>query len=262
MKDPAPEPVRAQTERLWPGWDEKRPEQFKKKPVYRRGWFLRSVLVTVVVVTLVSAVATIFFLRWRRDHLADLARQQRGLESFVHSEDFAIFARGADAQLLAMLNFVVAHPVDTRTLLPEVVAWENAHHALPWTLSIPSLPVSAAADAARVTDATRHLAHLLVERDLRFDRVRRANGRRLFLHLLEPQATLFVEAAPEKNFPRLYSDRRLQELALGAYAAHTHTDATIADVEESFVLYAMIGPALWRAIEADEAARRSPPPPR
>jgi hypothetical protein len=229
--------------------DAKIPETIRiRKPLHRRSWFRRIAFCLACAAGLAAAAALGAFTRWHDERLADLARQQRSLDAFVRSDEFAAFARAADAQVLATLNFIVARPAETAAALPAVAAWERAHGALPWTLQLTPLPVSAAAQPARILAAGRSASALLVRHGFAFDDPQRAIARRLFLRTLAPFLREFLQRSPENDLSAFFLDRRLQENALAAFAARA--DGTVSDAERLFALYAAVGPRMWQAIDA------------
>src|SRR4051794_35397215 len=49
--------------------------------------------------------------QWRQAQLAELEAQRHCLQTFLGSEEFAQFARVADAQFVALNNFIATQPV-------------------------------------------------------------------------------------------------------------------------------------------------------
>ncbi len=228
-------------------WDAKDPEILVKKPFYRRAWFLRFLFASMCAIGLLLVAGLWRLNEWHKERAVDFTRQQEHVAAFVVTDEFKAFARAADAQLLATLNYIVARPEQARTLLPGVAAWENAHHTLPWTLQLSALPVSSPPE--RILAASQDACTLLAARDFEFNDARRAGARRLFVHLLVPYLSRFVTRQPEYEFSAVATDRRLQEQLLVAYANHFPSPASTSEVERLFVLYAAIGPDMWRTIE-------------
>ncbi len=228
-------------------WDAKDPVIHVKKPFYRRVWFLRLLFISMCAMGLPLVAGLWRLNEWHKERAADFIRQQQHVAAFAATDDFKAFARAADAQVLATLNYIVARPERTRTLLPNVASWENAHHALPWTLHLSALPVLSPPE--RILAASRDASTLLAARDFEFDDARRFEARRLFVHLLLPYLFHFVTHQPEYDFSTVATDRRLQEQLLVAYANHFPAPASTSEVERLFVLYAAIGPDMWRTIE-------------
>lgn len=229
-------------------WADKTEEVLRKKPVYLRGWFIRLMVALLVGFLIAGAVGGAVLYRWHREQKAELARQRRGVEAFVLSPAFAAFARETDTQLVATLNFAALQPEISGPLLPAIAATEKARRQLPWPVELPPLPVSTAEHPARVHAAARAATDLLAGRGLTFDGPRIAEARRLFLRLLAPHARNFVAANPGADFPALFLDRRMQDVVLQAYAARG--GGTLAETERTFVFYSIVGPALWREIDA------------
>ena len=127
-------------------WDAKDPEILVKKPFYLRSWFLRLFFGLICATGLLLVAALWRLDEWHKERAADFIRQQEHVAAFVATDEFKAFARAADAQILATLNYIVARPAQTRTLLPDVAAWENARHTLPWTLQLSAFSAPSAHD--------------------------------------------------------------------------------------------------------------------
>lgn len=230
------------------GWAEKTDEILVKKPLYRRSWFLKLMLVLSLIVVAAGAVVGAFLYKWHREQQAELARQRRSVEAFVASPAFTAFAREADAQLLASLNYATLRPEIVGALLPEIAAAEKARHLVPWPVELPLQPVHTAEHPARVRTATRVATDLLAERGYVFDDARIADARRVFLRLLTPHARIFLTENTGSAFPALFLDRRMQNIVLTAYAERG--GGTLAETERAFVFYSIVGPVMWQELEA------------
>jgi hypothetical protein len=237
------------------GWGDKLPEDvvFAAKPLYRRHWFRRLMFVLACVAGLALAVALAVFVRSQQDQWVELRAQRNSLGRFLQSDEFAAFSADADRQLVAAFNYIVVQPRSAAALFPAVAAWETAHRLPSWTAQQLPLPVSAAEQPARVARTGRDLGVLLVRRGFVFDEPRRAEARRLFLRLLAPHLQAFLRRAPDNGFNALQVDRGLQELALAAYAARAAPEFGALDAERLFVLYAIVGPPMWREIDRQSA---------
>lgn len=230
------------------GWAEKCGEIRVKKPVYRRQWFRRLVVSLGLLAAGTSTIGGLLLLRWHRAQGEELARQRRGVEAFVLSPAFAGFARETDTQLVAAFNFAALRPEIAGPLLPEIAAAEKARHDLPWPIELAPLPDSAAEHPARVRAALRAATDLLAERGLAFDGTRIADARRVFLRLVLPHARGFLTGHAGAAFPALVLDRGMQDVVLAAYAARG--GGTREEVERTLVFYSLVGPALWRELDA------------
>lgn len=245
---PATHAPRPPATALAAGWADKSTETLVRKPFYRRKRFLQFALTGLLVLVTAGVVGGLFLYRWHREQQDDLARQRRGVEAFVRSAAFERFARKADAQFVAALNFTAVRSEVAGGLLPEIAAAEQARHQMPWALELPPLPVSIAAQPARVHLALRDATDLLARRGLAFDAARLADARRVFLRVLAPDARAFVAENARADFPALFLDRRMQDIALSAYAARA--GGTVADCEHAFAFYSLVGPAMWREIHS------------
>lgn len=251
---------RAGSGQLNPEWNTKAVELRIKKPLHRRTWFRRTALV-LGLLTLVGGGSAAFVLRdWHREQLAELARQRRGVDAFLRSDEFAAFSREVDAQFLAAINFTVTRPDAVRNLWPVAIEFERRQNILPWHLELLPLPVSTTREPARIAAAMDHLGSLLTRRGVVFDEAAQEQGRLLFLRLLGPQMENFLRRAPEHAFPSIGVDRALQERMVLAYAARTRENVSPADALRPFAIYAVIGPPLWN--ELDQVRAKLPPPPR
>jgi hypothetical protein len=230
-------------------WHAKSGEILVKKPLHRRSWFRRTLLVLLLLGVTGGGVIGWIVYDWHREQLADLARQRRGIEIFIRSSEFAAFGREADDQLVAMINFAVARPLVVRNLWPAIAEHERAHRQLPWALELSPLPVSTAQDPYRVAAAVKQLDSLLVQRGFVPPETAPAEARRVFLRLLTPQILAFTQRAPEHAFPALALDANLQNLLLTAYAARSDSATPLADSERTFIFYAAIGREMWKEIE-------------
>lgn len=233
------------------GWAEKTDEILVKKPLYRRAWFRRLMLILLLIGLAAGAVVGAFLYKWHREQQAELARQRRSVEAFVASPAFVAFAREADAQLVATINFATLRPEVTGGLLPEIAAAEKARHQTPWPIELAPLPVSTAEHPARVRAAVLPAIDLLAQRGLAFDETRIADARRVFLRLLTPHARIFLAENTSTSFPALFLDRRMQNIVLTAYA--TRGGGTLAEIERAFVFYSIVGPAMWQELGTESA---------
>lgn len=238
------------------GWSEKTDEILVKKPVYLRGWFLKLMLVLSLIIVAAGAVVGAFLYKWHREQQAELTRQRRSVEAFVASPAFAAFAREADAQLLASLNYSTLRPETVGPLLPDIAAAEKARHQVPWPVELPLLSVQTKEHPARVRAATQAATDLLAQRGLAFDGERIAAARRVFLRLVIPHARTFLAENTSASFPALFLDRRMQNILLTAYAERG--GGTLAETERAFVFYSIVGPAMWREIETMPAPPAAP----
>ena len=229
------------------GWAAKIPEDVAKLPFYRRAWFRRSLFCFACVAGLTLAAGFWRLNELHRERAADFARSQLQVTVFASSDEFKAFAHAADAQLLAMLNYIVARPDQTGALLTDVAAWEKAHRTLPWTLQLSSLPVSSPPE--RMLAASREACTLLVARGFVFDDRQRTTARGLFVHVLSPYLAQFVRRHSEYDLAPVLTERRLQEQLMVAYAGHFAPPAATGDIERLFALYAVIGPDMWRTID-------------
>lgn len=241
-------PARADAPALQPGWADKSTELLKRKPIYRRTWFIRSVVAAVVIALVAGGIAGLFLYRWHRQQQAELAGQRRSVEAFTRSAAFAAFTREADAQIIATLNFTSLRPELIGGLLPEIAAAEKSRHQVPWPLELPPVPVSASTQPARVRAAALAATDLLAGRGFTFDQARTTEARRTFLRLLTPHARTFLAENTGSAFPALFLDRRMQDIALGAYASRA--GGSVADAERIFAFYALVGPSMWNELQA------------
>ncbi len=201
---------------------------------------------------LLGAVALGMFRNWHDTQEADLARQRRCFAVFLQSEEFAQFARAADAQFVALNNFIATQPAVARDTLPEAKAFEQAHRVMPWTTEVLPLPVSVSAQPMRVLAAHRTINVLLAQRGCRLshDATGQA-GRQLLLRLLAPAMQTFLRRQTGNAFPAVAFDHAMQDAAFAAFAQRHGVDACVHDAERMFALYAKIGPAMWHAIEQE-----------
>lgn len=237
---PDPTTFRPSPERYWPGWDAKNAEEYRKKPLYRRSWFVRTVVTSAISAVFFGLIGSVLLVRRQRERAAEYARQQHGLAHFLQSREFASFSRSADAQLLALINFIAAHPVDSRKRLPEVLAWEDTHNAKPWTDTVAPIADAAPADIARLAAPSRALLQILTAHGFVLTDEQRNFARRQALRLLAPYKDSFTASAPENGFSRIWSDVGLQDKFLGTIAART--GLTIAEIEALFYLQGTLGP--------------------
>jgi hypothetical protein len=252
MESPAPDPSpRPNARALQPGWADKSVEVFKRKPLYRRRWFVRLVVILALLGLGGGGVVGLYLYRWHRQQQAELDGQRRSVEAFVRSPSFESFAREADAQLVAALNFVTLRPDIAGGLLPDIAAAEKAGHQVPWALEISPLPVSTANHPARVRMSVLTATGLLAERGFVFDQPRMAEARRILLRLLTPHARVFLAENTGSSFPALFLDRRMQEIVVDAYAARA--GGTPEETEKAFIFYSLVGPALWKEIDGKTA---------
>ena len=228
-------------------------------PLLHRPWFRLLLSGGTIATGLAAAIALGFFNRWHDDRLTEMARQRNGLAAFLRSAEFGRFVQAADAQLVATLNFVAARPQEAQDLLPAVAARDKLRREMPWPLEVRPLPVSAATDPVRVAQTGREVTALLARRGHVVDEAARKSARQLFLQTLAPFAQEFAQRHPDNApFAALALDRAMQEQALAAYAAHHGPGAGVAATERLFSFYAAVGPAMWRAIEADRVAAARP----
>lgn len=238
-------PQRPDATALQSGWADKSDEIFKRKPLWRRDWFIRLAIVLGLLAVAVGGVGSLFLYRWHREQQADLARQRHRVEAFVQSPVFAAFAREVDAQFVATLNFAVLRPEVASSLLPDIAAAEKARHQVPWAIELSPVPVSTVENPARVQAAMRTATDLLAQRGFDFSS-RATETRRTFLRLLAPHVRTFSEGGNGADFPALFLDRSMQRIVLEAYARRA--GGTVQDAEHAFAFYALVGPALWREI--------------
>ena len=235
-----------------------------KIPLLRRSWVRRLLFILGCLAGVGAAVALGFFNRWHDGRASEAAQQRSCLQSFLHSAEFAQFARAMDDQLVRTVNFIAARPLEAHALLPQIAARDKEQREVPWTLQVLPLPVSAVADPAKVAAASRQVSALLAQRGQVMDEPTRKAARLLFLRSVQPFAQRFVERHPGNVFDSIAFDRSMQEEALTAFAAYHGTPATALEAERFFTFYAAIGPTLWQAIERERAAQAAapaPPPP-
>jgi hypothetical protein len=238
-------------------WAEKLPEDRLKRriePLHRRRGVRVFVFCFLGAAALGLAVALAFFNRWHDERRLELARQRASFDTFLRSAEFGAFARAMDAQLVAMNNFIVARPAEVRALLPAVAAFETAQRVPAWPVEVMPLPISAAREPPRVARAIRAINSLLAARGHRPDAATRDTARRLCVQTLAPYMQAYLRREPAADFHALFIDRPMQEAALAAFAAHLAAGVSVAEAERFFVLYAIVGPALWRALEAEKTA--------
>lgn len=247
MSEPSSNRGRSGTGHFARGWAAKIPEDSAAKPLFQRPWFRRTLFAVACAAGLLAAAGLWRLKELYRQREADFDRQQLHVAVFASSDEFKAFTHAADAQLLAMLNFIVARPDQVHALLPNVAAWEKEHHAMPWTVQLSTLPVSAPPE--RMLAASRNACGLLAARGFAFDQAQRAPGHRLFVHLLTPYLGQFLKRHPEYDLTGVPTNLRQQEQLFVAYANHFSPPATISDAERLFALYATIGPDMWKTIE-------------
>ena len=236
--------------RLTDDWGDKAAETIRRKrPLYRRTWFRRSLLGLFVAGGLAGAVGLGKLDTWHAGQRAAFEAEWLQVADFVASDEFAAFARAADAQIVAALNFVVARPKAAAAVAPAAAAWERAHHELSWTLLLSPLPVSAAREPGRIFAAGRTAATLLARHSFAWDERIRESGRALMLRLLAPYARDFVKKSPEYALRELWRDRRLQEQVLTAFGRRSGSLTPRADAERLFAFYALVGPDMWDEID-------------
>lgn len=228
-------------------WDAKSEEILVKKPLLHRRGVQQFMIACFSAFGLLAVLAILRIDSRLSDRAVDFAHNQRSVAAFCRSDEFSAFARSLDAQFLATLNFVVARPAAAGALLPEISAWEKSHHEVPWALQLQVLPISA--EPTRIFSAGRDACALLASRGFVFDEARRLEGRRLFVHLLEPYEAAYFRRMPENMFSGLNTDGPLRDQILGAYADHVSAAATNGDVERLAVLYTKFGPGMWSEID-------------
>lgn len=224
-------------------------------PIHQRLWVRQVLFGLACAAGLAGAVALGLLDKWREAQQADLARQRQCLETFLHSAEFAAFARATDVQLVALNNFISARPAVAQAALPEMKAFEQAHRLLPWVTEVLPLPIFAAATPARVLAAHHTIAVLLARRGHRLEPAAERAGRDLMLRLATAHARTFLQRTPDNDFTALGLERGMQEAMLGAFGAHYGPGAGAREAERIFALYAQIGPAMWRIIEQEGAGR-------
>jgi hypothetical protein len=243
-------PPRQGSGQLAAGWGDKEAETLRRKRAfYHRTWFRRIALGLLVVTGLAGAIGLWKLDTWHAERRATVEAERSHLAAFVASDEFAQFARAADAQLVAVLNFASARPDSAAAALPAVAAWEKAHGELPWALQLRQLPVSAASRPDRVAAAGRDAARLLARHSFVWDEPTRLAGRKVFLRLLSPYAGAFVRRAPESSLRIFWTEPSLQDEALAAFGARSGSPTPRADAERLFAFYALVGPAMWSEIE-------------
>ncbi len=234
-------------------WADKGDESPLITPVHERLWVRVLISSIICVVGLAGVGAIAWFNHWHDARLAELARQRHCLQAFLHSPEFAQFVRAMDEQTVATLNYISARPAETHALLPALAERDKARRAIPWTQQVLPLPIATASEPVKVAAATRRVHALLVERGYVFDEAARKSARQLFLRTLVPFAQRFIQREPSNVFHAVFLDRTMQEEALAVFARHHGAQATVADTERFFSLYAVVGPALWKAIESERA---------
>jgi hypothetical protein len=248
-------PPRQGSGQLAAGWGDKEAETLRRKRAfYHRTWFRRIALGLLVVTGLAGAIGLWKLDTWHAERRAAVEAERSHLAAFVASDEFAQFARGADAQLVAVLNFASARPDSAAAALPAVAAWEKAHHEVTWALQLTPLPVSAARQPDRIAAAGREATALLARHGFTWDDDARRAGRRLFLQMLAPFARTFGDRAPENALHELWRDRGLQDEALAAYGARMASATPREDAERLFGYYALVGPAMWQVLTASAPA--------
>src|SRR5205814_1118377 len=153
---------------------------------------------------------------------------------------FTQFVRTADAQLVALNNFIAAQPAAARAALPEVEALEQREHRPSWTLDTMPLPISTAAEPARVAAAQRALGAQLAQRGFRFDPAAERASRQLFIRLLSPHVRAFLQRTQARGFNALALDATMQDEVLAAFAMRHGASSGRHDIERMFVLYTRV----------------------
>jgi hypothetical protein len=227
-------------------------------PFYRAKWLL-WVALSLVVASLLGLGATLWLARRARDaRITEIASQRRCLQTFLSSNEFKQFSRTADAELVALYNFIAVRPETAQAALPDLSGVESRLHLLPWAKEVEPMPVSAAGEPEKILAEQLAIDHLFSQRDYRFDPATEHAARMLFLRVLAPQVKAFQHRAPENGFDALAVDRSLQDLALTTFAARHGAGADVQTALHMFSLYARIGPAMWAAIDRDlELQKRS-----
>jgi hypothetical protein len=218
------------------------------EPWWSLPWVRRTAFAFACIAGLGLALGLAVFNRWHDDQLAELAGQRRSLDAFLRSEEFATFARSADAQLAALNNFIAARPAEIRALLPEVSARESALREVGWIFDVQPLPLSAAHDPGQVYRAQSRLLTRLARDGWRWGEAERRSARAHFVRLLTPAAVTYLRRSRGDDFPALALDRAMQEAALAAFAALHGPGASALRTERMFGLHASIGPAMFRAV--------------
>ena len=257
---PNPDPDRARrgTGHLADAWDAKLADDVVvgfKLPWYRRWWTRRLLFVAGIAAGLALVAALGLFSRWHEDRLAELTRQRQCLNVFLRSDEFAQFSREMVRHLVALHNYLIVHRTETHAMLPSVVAREKEQRLMPWVLQISPLPVSAAGRPADAVQSNREIGTLLAQRGFVFDESLRRSARMMLLRVLAPFMRAFVEREPGNAFPAIVMDRSMQDAVLASFANHVGPQASNAEVERMFSLYAQFGPSLWSAIEKERTMK-------
>ncbi len=227
------------------------------KPLHRRRWVRLLVFCFACATGLAGAGALAWFNQWHDGRLAEMERQRHCLQAFLHSPEFTSYVRAMDDQFVATLNFISVRPLEVHPLLAEIAARDKARHEMPWTMQVMPLPISSATDPARIAQAGQRVNALLVQHGFVVDEAARKAARQTFLRTFVPYAQKFIRREPGNVFQSVFLDRTMQEEALSVFTHHHGPEATVAGMERFFILYAAVGPAMWRAIE-QENARRNP----
>ncbi|HVY01144.1 MAG TPA: hypothetical protein VHA12_00050 [Candidatus Nanoarchaeia archaeon] len=228
-------------------------------PFYERSWFKNTMFWGRRAVFLSSAAACAALLNYSNENRADaatqFASQKAGLEEYLESPQFDLFAKEIEKRSLWTINFIAKEPVTAHQILPEVAKAEEKSGDLDWSLYV--RPISQSDySPAKIVEKQRNIFSLLSSRGYKLDAASRIEGKKIIFNQAIPSMNAYLKEKPSNQFPLIVKSPELQEVFMRAVAKRFNS-ANQYDVERLGKLYGLFGSAMYEDQRAIAAKSRN-----